>query len=122
MTMLEQFERLLQLLQFKDVHKCRRIKCVVNNAKSRAAKVHSTLDFGKSIGTKCPVDKIEYRDFERNPKILHWYLPIGSNQGKYKRLLAIAKEFKVIMLSPIRQVQDLQSLLADRCASKMVGN
>ena len=122
MTMLEQFKSWLQLLRFKEVHKGHRIKCAVDNAKSRAAKVHSALDFGKSIGTRCPGDKIEYRDSERNPKILHWYLHIGSNQGKYKRLLAITKEFKVIMFSPVRQVQDLQSLLADRSASKMVAN
>mgnify|MGYP000156217473 CR=1 FL=1 len=59
MTILQQFERLFQLLQFKEAFKGHRIECIVGNAKSHTARSHSVFEFGKSIGTRCPVDKIE---------------------------------------------------------------
>ena len=50
------------LLFIKEQYKDHVIECVVDNARTHSAKSHSLLDFGKSVGTRCPVDKIEYTD------------------------------------------------------------
>jgi hypothetical protein len=58
-TILEQFERLIQLSEFKQQYKDHAIECVVDNARTHSAKSHSSLDLGKSLGTRSPMDKIE---------------------------------------------------------------
>ena len=119
MTILEQFERLFQLIQFKEAFKGHRIECIVDNARSHTARSYSVFEFGKSIGTRCPVDKIEYKDSQGSSKILHCYFQTGPNQGKSKGLLAIAKELDIKM-PPTIKLQELQKLLADHQAFKTV--
>lgn len=119
MTILKQFERFFQLLQFKQAYKDHTIECIVDNAKTHTAKSHSVFDFGKSIGTRCPVNQIEYKDSTGNSKVLHCYFQSGSNQGKSKGLLEIAKELQ-LKLAPTIKLQDLQKLLADHPAFKNV--
>ena len=119
MTILEQFERLFQLLQFKEEYKGHRIECIVDNARTHTAKSHSVLDFGKSIGTRCPVDKIEYIDSKGSSEILHCYFQSGPNQGKSKGLLAIAKELELVIPQTIK-LGDLQKMLANHPAFQTV--
>ena len=61
MTILEQFERLFQLIQFKEAFKGYRIECIVDNARSHTARSHSVFEFGKSIGTRCLVEKLSIK-------------------------------------------------------------
>lgn len=68
-TILDQFERLFQLIQFKKEYEHHTIECVVDNARTHSAKAHSLLDFGKSSGTRCPVECIEYTDHEGEKQI-----------------------------------------------------
>lgn len=55
-------------LEFKQEYKNHTIECVVDNARTHSAKSHLLLDFGKGSGTRCPVDKIEYKDSNDNTK------------------------------------------------------
>lgn len=109
-TVLQQFERLFQLLEFKEEYKHHTIECVVGNARTHSAKSHSLLDFGKSSGTRFPVNKIEYTDSTGQQLILDCYFQNGSNRGWSKGLLCIAKELKLEMPSKIK-LADLRTLL-----------
>jgi hypothetical protein len=102
-------------LEFKEQYKGDTIECVVDNARTHTAKTHSLFDSGKSIGTRCPVDKIEYTDAKGKSKVLHCYFQSGPYQGKSKGLLEIAKELKVKLPLKIK-LNDLQKLLADHPA------
>lgn len=110
MTILEQFERLFQLLQYKEEYKGHRIERIVDNARSHTV---------KSIGTRCPIDKIEYVDSKGTSQTLHCYFQSGPNQGKSKGLLAIAKELELVIPSTIKLV-DLQKMLANHPAFQIV--
>ncbi|CAF5016143.1 unnamed protein product, partial [Rotaria sp. Silwood1] len=118
-TILEQFERLFQLLEFKEEYKDHVIECVVDNARTHSAKSHSLLDFGKSIGTRCPVDRIEYTDAQGQKQILNCYFQGGPNHGMSKGLLYLAKELQIQVPSKIR-LEDLRVLLSDHPAFKTV--
>jgi len=120
-TILEQFERLFQLLEFKEQYKDHTIVCVVDNARTHTAKSHSLLDFGKSCGTRCPLDKIEYTDTQGKGHILHCYFESGPNKGLSKGLVEIAKELKVKLPSNIK-LDDLRALLSDHPAFKTVSS
>lgn len=95
------------------------IECVVDNARTHSAKSHSLLDFGKSLGTRCPIDKIEYTDAQGNKQILDCYFQNGPNKGKSKGLMNLAKELKVNLPSKIK-LEDLRALLSDHPAFKIV--
>ena len=51
-TILNQFERLFQLLPFKTEYKGHDFEIVVDNARTHSAKEFSLNDFGKNIGTR----------------------------------------------------------------------
>ncbi|CAF3149412.1 unnamed protein product, partial [Rotaria sp. Silwood2] len=53
-AIIEQFERLFQMLQFKVAFQGHEIEIVVDNARTHSAKEYSLNDFGKGIGTRCP--------------------------------------------------------------------
>ena len=69
-TILGQFERLFQLLEFKEDYKQHQIDSIVDNARTHTAKAYSLQDFGKSIGTRCAVQCIEYIDEDGNPQLI----------------------------------------------------
>ncbi|CAF1519064.1 unnamed protein product [Adineta ricciae] len=69
-TILSQFERLFKLLRFKNDFKNHTIEVVVDNATTHAAKAYSLLDFGKSIGTKCTTDTVEYIDSQSQQHVV----------------------------------------------------
>jgi hypothetical protein len=121
MTILQQFERLFQLFEFKEQYKDHTIECIVDNARTHTAKSHSLLDFGKSIGTRCPVDKIEYTDAKGKARVLYCYFQSGPDQGKSKGLLELAKELEVNLPSKIK-LDNLRDLLSDHPAFKTVIN
>ncbi|CAF1391422.1 unnamed protein product [Adineta ricciae] len=61
-TILNQFERLFQMLQFKQYYKKHPIDIIVDNARTHTAKACSLQDFRKSVGDHFTVDCIEYLD------------------------------------------------------------
>ena len=77
------------------------------------------MDFGKSPGTRCPVDTIEYVDAQGQKQILNCYFQDGPNHGMSKGLLYLAKELKVKVPSKIK-LEDLRTLLSDHPAFKTV--
>lgn len=109
------------MLEFKEQYKGHTIECIVDNARSHTAKSHSLLDFGKSIGTRCLIDKIEYTDSNGNSKILYYHFQSGPDQGKSKGLLEIARELEIKLPSKIK-LDDLRELLSHHPAFKSVRN
>ncbi|CAF3889700.1 unnamed protein product, partial [Rotaria sp. Silwood1] len=62
-TILEQFERLYQMLEFKKEFQNHDIEIIVDNARTHTAKSYSLNDFGKSVGTRCPVEILVFQKF-----------------------------------------------------------
>lgn len=91
-TILSQFERLFKLLQFKRCFQNHNIEIIVDNARTHSARAYSILDFGKGISTRCPVDHLRWLDDEGIEQSLSCFFQSGSNKGKSKGLLEIAKE------------------------------
>lgn len=94
-TILEQFERLFQMLEFKEDFKNHDIEVIVDNARTHTAKSYSLYDFGKSVGTRCPVQAIIYFDERGIERNIDCYFNSGPNKGKSKGLLEIAKELNL---------------------------
>ena len=88
-TILCQFERLFQLIEFKGDYKNHQIEILVDNARTHTAKSYSLQDFGKNIGTRCPVEQIEYVDDHGSRKMLDCYFKDGPNKGKSKGLVEL---------------------------------
>ena len=79
-TILSQFERLFQMLEFKQEYKDHQVEIVVDNARTHTTKAYLLQEFGKTIGTRCPVEQIEYVDENGATKVIDCYL----KQGPYK--------------------------------------
>ena len=116
-TIMQQFERLLKLLEFKEQYKNLVIECVVDNLRMHSAKLYSLLNFGKSIETRCLVDKIEYTDAQEKQKIANCYFQDGPNRRMSNGLLNMAEEFKVKLPSKIK-LEKLRTALSDGPAFK----
>lgn len=91
-TILEQFERILKMLKSTVELRDHAIEFIVDNARTHTAKSHSVNDFGKSIGTRCPVDTINFADTQGVKQTLGCYFRRGQNRGLPKGLLEIARE------------------------------
>ena len=52
-TILNQFERLCQMLEFKQYYKKHQIDIIVDNVRTHTAKAYSLQDFRKSVGGHC---------------------------------------------------------------------
>ena len=94
-TILSQFERLFQLLPFKAEYKGHDFEVIIDNARTHSAKEFSLNDFGKKIGTRCPVDSIEFVDTNGTTQQISCYFSDGKHKGKSKGLLILAKELKI---------------------------
>ena len=94
-TILSQFERLFQMLEFKQAYKDHDIEIIVDNARTHTAKVYSLQDFRKGIGTQCPVEKIEYVDGNGVRQVIDCYFKQGPNKGKSKGLVELCKDLNV---------------------------
>jgi hypothetical protein len=74
---------------------------------THSAKDYSVNDFGKGIGTRCPVEFLEFLDENGMIVKLACYFPSGDpREGLSKGLLILAKELKV----PIRENVNLNEL------------
>ena len=102
-TILCQFERLFQLLQFKEEYQGRDIEVVVDNARTHSAREYSINDFGKGVGTKCPVDAIEFVDHQGQLVSVSCYFENGEHKGKSKGLLHLVNDLQVPIHSPCNQ-------------------
>ncbi|CAF4608342.1 unnamed protein product, partial [Didymodactylos carnosus] len=83
---LEQFERLFQMLQFKEEYKTHTIEVLVDNARTHISKEFSVNDFGMKPGTR-----------------------YGENKGKSRGLLNIALNLglKVPLNCKLQQLKEL---------------
>ena len=78
-TILYQLERLFQLLSYKKDFKDHDIEINVDNARTHSAKEYSINDFGKGIGTRCPVSAIEYVDDQNQDVSISCYFANGEH-------------------------------------------
>ncbi|CAF1102923.1 unnamed protein product [Didymodactylos carnosus] len=92
---LSQFERLFQMLEFKQEYKNNQIEIIVDNASAHTAKAYSLQDFGKNIGTRCPVKQIEYIDENGAIKVIDCYFQRGQNKDKSKGLVELCKDLGI---------------------------
>ena len=76
---LEQFERLFKLIQFKEDWKNHKIEVLVDNARTHSALNIDINDFGKGAGTRCEVDLLEWEDENGNKRTLSCYDDNGIN-------------------------------------------
>jgi hypothetical protein len=118
-TILAQFERLFKLIQFKEAFKNHKIEIIVDNAKTHTAKAYSLLDFGKSIGTRCPIDKIEYCDQKGVKCVVDCFFKTGPHKGLSKGLIEISKDLNV-KLPPSIKLKQLRDILSHHPAFKIV--
>jgi len=118
-VILLQFERLFKLLQFKEEYRNHKVEILVDNARTHTSKPFSINDFGKGIGTRCPVSTLEYVDEMNNLKTIDCFIRSGPEQGKSKGLLAIALElgFKI---SNNCKLDELKVLLSSHRAFQSV--
>ncbi|CAF5189048.1 unnamed protein product, partial [Rotaria sp. Silwood1] len=108
-TILNQFERLVQMLEFKQEYKDNQIEIIVDNARTHTTKAYSLQEFGKNIGTRYPVEKIEHVDENGATKVIDCYFKQGTNKDKSKGLVELCKELGVqlpakIKLDEIREI------------------
>lgn len=108
---LEQCERLFQMIVFKKAFQGHDIELVVDNARTHCAKDYSINDFGKKIGTRCPVEFIEYVDDQGCNVAISCYFTHGEHQGKSKGLLNLARELNIDVPDSIK-LNDLKNILA----------
>jgi len=106
-----QFERLFKMLKFKKDYFNHDIEVLVDNARTHTAKPFSINDFGKGIGTRCPVSSIEYLDDTNNMKLVDCFFSSGPNKGLSKGLLNIASELGVQLPNNCK-LDELRSILS----------
>lgn len=116
---LDQFERLFQMLQFKREYRNHDIELLVDNARTHTAKSYSLNDFGKSVGTRCPVNTITYYDENGLRQSISCYFTTGPNRGKSKGLLQIANELGLVVSAGCK-LNELQDLLSQHKAFQNV--
>jgi len=120
-TILLQFERLFKLLRFKSEFKNHDIEIIIDNATTHTAKAYSLFDFGKSIGTKCPTDTIEYIDLNGQQQIIDCYFKTGPNKGLSKGLIEISKDLNFKLPSDLK-LKQLRDILSNHPAFKVVSS
>jgi hypothetical protein len=109
-TILNQFERLFKLLQFKKDFKNHSIEVVVDNARTHTCREYSLHDFGMKPGTRCPVEMIQYIDDKNRKQIVNCYFTSGPFAGQSKGLLQIARDLG-LTVSVGCKLDELKSVL-----------
>jgi predicted house-cleaning noncanonical NTP pyrophosphatase (MazG superfamily) len=66
------------MLEFRQEYKDNQIEIIGNNTRTHTTKAYSLQEFGKNIGTRCPVEKIEYADENNATKIIDCYFNGGQ--------------------------------------------
>ncbi|CAF4503702.1 unnamed protein product, partial [Didymodactylos carnosus] len=108
-TVLGQFERLFQMLEFKQEYKHNQIEIVVDNVRTHTAKSYSLQEFGKNIGTSGPIEQIEYVE-NGVQKVIDCYFKGGENKGKSKGLVELCKVLGVQLPAKIK-LDDIRDIL-----------
>ena len=114
-----QFEHLFKMLKFKEEYRDHEIEILVDNARTHTAKPFSTNDFGKGVGTRCPVSRIEYVDEGNNAKTIECFFDSGPQKGQSKGVLNIASELG-IKLPKDCKLDELKSILSAHRAFQTV--
>ena len=83
------------------------------------AREYSINDFGKGVGTKCPVDAIEFVDHQGQLISVSCYFENGEHKGKSKGLLHLANDLQVSIHSSIK-LSELRALLSKHPAFQNV--
>lgn len=120
-TILSQFERLFQMLEFKQEYKDHQIEIIVDNARTHTTKAYSLQDFGKNIGTRCPVEKIEYMDENDVTKVIECYFKQGPNKGKSKGLVELCKGLGVQLPASVK-LDEIRGMLSKHRAFQNVSD
>ena len=118
-TVLEQFERLFRLLPFKSEFAGHDVEVVVDNARTHSAKDYSLNDFGKSVGTRCPVNELQFIDERGQIQSISCFFIGGESKGKSKGLLVLAKELDLVVPDKIK-LDELRKLLSTHSAFQNV--
>ena len=106
-TILSQFERLFQLIDFKG----HQVEVVVDDVCTHPVREYSVNEFSKGIGTKCPVDSIDYTDATGKLISVSCRFESGGHRGNTKGLLELAKELNV-PIHPSIKLTELRILMA----------
>ncbi|CAF3734477.1 unnamed protein product [Rotaria socialis] len=114
-----QFERLFQLVSFKQDIEGHQFEVVVDNARTDSAREYPIGEFSKGIGMKCPVNSITYVDDKGKVISISCRFTTGDHRGKTKGLVELAKELKLPCLPSIK-LTELQTLLAQHAAFQNV--
>ena len=116
----KQFERLFQVLSFKAEFAGHDIKVVVDNARTHSAKDYSLNEFGKNVGTRCLVDKIEFIDERGQTMSISCFFTDGENNGKSTGLLVLTRELKLAVHDKVK-VDGLRKIMAKHVTFQNAG-
>ena len=91
-TILNQFERLFQLLPFRTEYKEHKFGMIVDNARTHSEKKFSLNDFGEKIGTRYPV-YIQYNLLVMMDRLKDYLVSsLAMNIVETRSLFLLAKE------------------------------
>ena len=94
-TILKQFERLFQMLEFKDEynHPVKHdIEIVVDSARTHTARTLNINDYRLHPGGNCPIEYLEWTDESGNKQTHDLFIRTGPKKGLSKGLRIIAEE------------------------------
>ena len=72
------------MIEFKQDYKGNQIEIIVDNARTHTTKSYSLQDFGKNVGTRCPIEHIDYVNENSSIKVIDYYFKQGENEGNSK--------------------------------------
>ena len=84
-----------------------------------STKEFSLNDFEKKIGTRCPVDSIDYIGDDEKAQYLSCYFSNGEHKGKSKGLFILARELQLEVDDKIK-LGDLHRILSGHVAFKNI--
>ena len=118
-TILSQFERLFQMLEFKQAYKGHWIEIIVDTARIHTTKMYSLQDFRKGIGAQCPTEKIQYVDENGVRQVIDCYFKQGPHKGKSKGLVEICKDLGVKLSDKVKLPEIYEKLAKYRAFQKV---
>ena len=98
------------MFEFKREYKNHVIEIVVDNIRTHTMKLYSLIDFGKNIGIRCPVEKIEYVDENDVSKVSDCCFKQGLNKDKPIDLIEIYNELDMQLPTTAKLEQILEVL------------
>jgi hypothetical protein len=113
-TVLNQFERLFQMIEFKTVfhHPVKHdIEIIVDNARTHTAQVVNINDFRLHPDGNCPVETINYDDVNGEIKTIQCFDELGISKGLKKIAIELGYELPYNI-----KVAELRSILLEHSA------